>query len=217
MNRVGATFCGAVLLMAVSGAGPAYATPTPSPAPPGPVTPSTQALPAGAPLPTSPGQVPPGSLPGPAPVPADPAAPPADPADPQFDAFPPTGDPVKDACDQFFEAGNLAASTYEEFADASEGSSNDLNYADPEVERTSLISRAALRSAAAAALDAAGIAGVPPEVSDPMRSWSLHATKLIFVIGLHGGRETMNNAVNQVNVDYGNAKQACAMTMAHGG
>ena len=206
MNRIGATIGSAALLMALCAPGPAHADPTPSPAPPGPVTPAA------------------GPLPDPA-DPADPAAPPADPApadpaDPQVDALPPlpgTGDPVKDACDQFMQAGNLAATTYEEFADASEGSSNTVNYGDPEVQRTSLISRAALRTAAGAALDAANIPGLPPEVSDPMRSWSMHATKLIFVVGLHAGRETMNNAVNQVNIDYGNARQACALAMVNRG
>lgn len=206
MNRVGATIGSAVLLMALSVAGPAHADPTPSPVPPGPVTPSPAA----------------GPLPGPAPVDLDvPPVDPADPADPAADpALPPiasTGNPVKDACDQFFQAGNLAASTYEAFADASEGSSNTVNYGDPEVQRTALISRAALRTAAGAAMDAANTPGLPPEVADPMRSWSLHATKLIFVVGLRAGRDTMNNAVNQVNIDYGNAQQACALTMVRGG
>lgn len=203
MNRVGAAFGAAILLVAASVAGPAHAAPTPSPVP----APAPSIAPAPAPAA--------GPLPGPPPVPADPADP-ADPAAPQGDAFPPvesTGDPVKDACDQFAQAVNLGATTYEEFADASEGPDNNVNYADPEVERTSLISRAALRSAAGAALDAANTPGLPPEVSDPMRSWSIHATKLIFVLSLHGGRETMNNAVNQLNVDYGTANQACAVTM----
>lgn len=205
MNRV--MIGSAALLVALSVAAPAHADPATDPVLPVPPTPVPAA----------------GPLPGPAPDPADPdalAAAPADPADPQVDALPPlpgTGDPVKDACDQFFQAGNLAATTYEDFADASEGSSNTVNYGDPEVQRTSLISRAALRTAAGAALDAANVPGLPPEVSDPMRSWSVHATKLIFVVGLHAGRETMNNAVNQVNVDYANAQHACAMAMLNRG
>lgn len=204
MNRV--TIGSAALVVALSLTAPAHADPA-DPAPPVPATSVPEA----------------GPLPGPAPVPAEPDAPaaaPADPADPQVDALPPlpgTGDPVKDACEQFFQAGNLAATTYEDFADASEGPSNTVNYGDPEVQRTALISRAALRTAAGAALDAANTPGLPPEVADPMRSWSMHATKLIFVVGLHAGRETMNNSVNQVNIDYGNARQACALAMVNRG
>lgn len=56
-----------------------------------------------------------------------------------------------------------------------------------------------------------------PRISDPMRSWSMHATKLIVILGLHAGRDTMNNAVNQLNDDYGKANQACAVTMVHRG
>lgn len=205
MNRV--MIGSAALVVALSLTAPAHADPTVDPVPPAPATSVPEA----------------GPLPGPAPVPAEPdaaAADPAGPADPEAVGLSPVGDtgnPVHDACEQFFQAGNLAATTYEDFADASEGASNTVNYGDPEVQRTALISRAALRTAAGAALDAANTPGLPPEVADPMRSWSMHATKLIFVVGLHAGRETMNNAVNQVNIDYGNARQACALAMVNRG
>ena len=193
MNRVGATIGSAALLMALSVGVPAHADPTPAPAPPGPAVPAD-----------------------PAAVPVDPASPPADPADPQVDGLPPvasSGNPVKDACDQFMQAGNLAATAYEEFADASEGSGNDLNWGDPEVQRTSVSSRVALRQAASAAGEAANVPGLPPEVADAMRSWSFHVNKLFLVVSVRAGRDSINNAVQQVNDDYGNAQQVCATTM----
>lgn len=202
MNRVGATIGSAALLVALS-VTPAHADPTPSPAPPGPATPSPEAGP-------------PAGLP---PVPADPATPPADPADPvdpPADGLPPlasSGNPVKDACDQFLQAGNVAATAYEEFADASEGPGNDLNWGDPEVQRTSVSSRLALRQAASAANQAANVPGLPPEVADPMRSWSFHVNKLFFVVSVRSGRDTINNSVQQVNDDYGTTQQVCATTM----
>ena len=198
MNRVGATIGSAALLMALSVPGQSHAAPTPEPAPPAPVTPS----PAAGPLPG----------PAPAPAPADPAAPPADPAD-GITPMAGSGDVVKDACDLFFQAGNLAATSYEEFADASEGSGNDLNWGDPEVERTSLSSRVALRQGASAATEAANMPGLPPEVADPMRSWSFHVNKLFLVVSVRAGRDSINNAVQQVNDDYGTAQQLCATTM----
>lgn len=200
MNRVRATIGGAVLLVAMSVAGPANADPVGPPPPPGPVVP---------PPPPGPAGPPPGPALPPPVVPAD--------GDPELPPIPGTGDVVRDACNRFQQAGNLAATTYEVFADATAGTGNFVNYGDPEVDRTSVISKAGLRTAAGAAVDAANLPGLPPEVADPMRSWSMHATKLMFIIAIRGNGDSLNNAANQLNVDYGNTQQACAIAMAHGG
>ena len=56
-----------------------------------------------------------------------------------------------------------------------------------------------------------GTPGLPPEVADPMRSWSLHATKLLLVMGLHGGGDTLNSAA-ELNAHGHDGQMACAPT-----
>lgn len=156
---------------------------------------------------------------------ADPADADSDPAPPASDVAPVTGPapgpvtvasdaggPVSDACKQFNVATSLAAVTYEDFAYATAGNGNVVNYDDPEVARTNLNGRTALREAAALAMDASRTPGLPPEVSSPMQSWSLHATKLVFIMGLRGGGDSLNNAANQLNTDSDSANLACAMS-----
>ena len=154
---------------------------------------------------------------------ADPADPDADPAPPTSDVVPATGPapgpvtvaadgggPAADACKQFTVAINLAAANYEDFAYATAGNGNVVNYDDPNVQRTNVNGRTALRQAAALAMDASRTPGLPPEISDPMQSWSLHATKLVLIMGLRGGGDSLNNAANQLNTDANNANLACA-------
>ena len=120
------------------------------------------------------------------------------------------GDPVVDACKLFDTALSVAAANYEDFAYATAGNGNDVNYQNPEVLRTNVIGRTALRQSAAAALSASRTPGLPPAVSDPMRSWSLRATKLLLVMGLRGGGDSLNNTVTDMNTDGDNAQLACA-------
>lgn len=154
---------------------------------------------------------------------ADPANPDADPATPTSDVAPAAGPlpgpvtvasdgvgSVSDACTQFTVAINLAAANYEDFAYATAGNGNVVNYDDPEVARTNGNGRTALRQAAALAMDASRTPGLPPEVSDPMQSWSLHATKLVLIMGLRGGGDSLNNTASQLNTDANNANLACA-------
>lgn len=122
---------------------------------------------------------------------------------------PDSGDSVADACKLFNAAQNVAAANYEDFAYATAGNGNIVNYSDPDVLRTNGIGRTALRQAAAAALSASRTPGLPPEVSDPMQSWSVHATKLLLVMGLHGGGDTLNNAVVELNNGGNEAQRAC--------
>ena len=124
----------------------------------------------------------------------------------------PDGNPVSAACTQFGAALNLAALNYEDFAYATAGNGNSVNYADPTVLRSNVVGRTALREAAAVALSASRTPGLPPEVSDPMQAWSLHATKLVLVMGLHGGGDSLNSAASQLNTDASSAQMACALS-----
>lgn len=189
MYRLRATIGGAALLVALSVAGPVQADPS---GPGDPIDPT-------------------------GPVPADPAAVAVDP--PVAAPIPPgpdPGNPVADACKQFTAALNVAATNYEDFAYASAGNGNVVNYQDPAVDRANQVGRVGLRVAAGAALDASRTPGLPPEVADPMRSWSLDATKLMVVMGLRGGGDSLNSSANELNTDANNVQTACAMAMSRG-
>jgi hypothetical protein len=124
--------------------------------------------------------------------------------------------PVGDACNRFAAALSHAAAEYEEFAYATAGGGNYVNYSDPIVERYSLIGRAALRESAAEILDASRTAGLSPDIADPMRDWSLHATKLLLIMSVRGGGDSLNNAANQLNSDAERAQLACAVNLSGG-
>lgn len=134
----------------------------------------------------------------PSPVPAD-AVPVADTA------------PSSEACKQFSVALNYAATNYEDFAYNTAGNGNIVNYDDPSVQDSNVTGRTALRQAAASAWSASNIPGVTPDVSGPIQSWSLHATKLVFIMGLRGGGDSLNNTATDLNTDAHNAQMACAM------
>ncbi|MEI7545009.1 MAG: hypothetical protein WCJ53_09330 [Mycobacteriaceae bacterium] len=159
---------------------------------------------------------------------ADPAVPPAPtdvaaPADvaaapdamPELVASQDPGTAVSDACRQFGAALNLAATKYEDFAYAIAGNGNNVNYQDPLVIQANSIGRAALRAAAGTAMDAAKTPGLPPQVSDPMQSWSVRATKLLVIMGLHGGGDSLNATATDLNTDAQNVQMACALNGGH--
>lgn len=129
---------------------------------------------------------------------------------------PTPGNPVGDACNRFAVALSHAATEYEEFAYATAGEGNYVDYADPNVERSKLIGRAALRESAAEILDASRTAGLPPDIADPMRDWSLHATKLLLIMSVRGGGDSLNNAATQINLDAERAQMACAVNLGGG-
>lgn len=118
------------------------------------------------------------------------------------------------ACAQFAEALNLAARSYDEFAYASAGNGDLVDYSDQNVSRYNVVGRTALREAAASALRASRSPGLPSEVAGPMRSWALHATKLLLVMGLRSGGDSLNAAATDLNTDAQEAQMACAR---HGG
>ena len=130
------------------------------------------------------------------------------------DAVPPVIDAdgaVSDACGKFGAALNLAASKYEEFAYSIAGNGNNVNYQDPIVIEANSIGRTALRAAAATALDASRTPGLPPQVSDPMQSWSMRATKLLVMMGLRAGGDSLDATANDLNGDAQNVLMACAL------
>lgn len=136
-------------------------------------------------------------------------------ADPAVDAVPAEqSGPVRDACTQFGQALNLAAESYDEFAYATAGGGDVVNYTDQKVRRYNVIGRTALRETAYAVLAASRTPGLPPEVSQPMRTWSLHATKLLVIMGVRGGGDALNAAADQLNTDAREGQMACAR---HGG
>ncbi len=118
--------------------------------------------------------------------------------------------PVSEACGRFDAAVSIAALNYEDFAYATAGDGDFVDYRDPEVWRSNVVGRTALRGAAAAALDASRTPGLPLEVSGPMRSWSLNATKLLVVMGLRRGGDSLNEAATELNAHLSEAQMACA-------
>ena len=82
--------------------------------------------------------------------------------------------------------------------------------------RTPMSWGTALRQSAAAALSAARTVGIPAEVSDPMQSWSLHATKLLMVMGLRGGGDRLNESAAELNSIADQALNACSLYSSGG-
>ena len=60
-------------------------------------------------------------------------------------------------------------------------------------------------------MGAAMTPGLPGDISAPMQAWSLHATKLLVIMGLHGGGDSLNDTANTLNTDARNAQMACAV------
>jgi hypothetical protein len=120
------------------------------------------------------------------------------------------GNSVGEACRQFGAALDLAASNYEDFAYATAGSGDVVDYQDPVVSSSNVLGRTALREAARTALSASRMQGLTPDVSDPMQAWSLHATKLLLIMLLHAGGDSLNSSANQLNADAHAAQMACA-------
>jgi hypothetical protein len=130
--------------------------------------------------------------------------------DPASSPLPPSGDPTKDACDLFNKAVNYAAINYEDFADFSAGSGNYVNYGDQTVDNANTAGRTALKQSAAAALSASTIPGAAAEATAPMRTWSLNAAKLVLVMGVRGGGDTLNTTATDLNNSAHEAQMACA-------
>lgn len=115
-----------------------------------------------------------------------------------------------DACKQFSAAMNYAAVNYEDFAYATAGQGNYVNYGDPDVSDSGVVGRTALRQAAAVALSASGTPGLQPEIAGPMQTWSMDAARLLLTMGVRGGGDALNSAANDLNTQSHTVKLACA-------
>ena len=120
------------------------------------------------------------------------------------------GDAATAACQTFSAAENYAASGYEDFAYASAGNGNQVDYADPSVSGTNAAGRTALRQAAATAMQASSTPGLTPDTARPMEAWSLRVVKLLAIMGVHGGGNALNSAATDVNEQSQNVDAACA-------
>jgi hypothetical protein len=105
---------------------------------------------------------------------------------------------------------NYAATNYEDFAYATAGQGNLVNYGDPSVSNSNVVGRTALRQAAAVALSASATPGLQPELAGPMQMWSLNAAKLFLTMGVGGGGDALNTAATELNTESHDVQMACA-------
>lgn len=115
------------------------------------------------------------------------------------------------ACAQFAQVLDGSATYYGDFADSYEGST----YADPAVSTSNVTGRTALREAAGLSMGAANTAGLSPAIADPMRTWSLGATKLLVKMGLRIDGESLNSTATEMNNQAVRAQEACAAAGTH--
>jgi hypothetical protein len=129
---------------------------------------------------------------------------PADPSDNVTDA-------AAQACGTFAQVLDGSSSYYGEFADSFEGS----DYSDPAVDSSNAVGRTALRQSAAVAMDASNTPGLQPDIADPMRVWSLGATKLLVKMGLRIPGDSLNSTATEMNNQAEKVQMACAAAGTH--
>jgi hypothetical protein len=115
------------------------------------------------------------------------------------------------ACGTFAQVLDGSSTYYGDFADAIEGS----NYSDPAVGSSNVVGRTALRQAAATAMVAANTPGLQPDIANPMRIWSLGASKLLVKMGLRIAGDGLNSTANEMNNEAEQVQQACAAAGTH--
>jgi hypothetical protein len=115
------------------------------------------------------------------------------------------------ACGNFAEVLDGSSQYYGDFADSFEGS----DYSDPAVDSSSSVGRTALRQAAAVAMDTSSTPDLQPQIADPMRMWSLGATKLLVKMGLRIPGESLNQTANEMNTYATLVQQGCAAAGTH--
>lgn len=115
------------------------------------------------------------------------------------------------ACAQFAQVLDGSATYYGDFADSLEGSA----YSDPSVSTSNTTGRTALREAAGISMGAANTPGLAPEISGPMRIWSLGATKLLLKMGLRIPGDSLNSTATEMNDQAARAQEACAAAGTH--
>lgn len=119
--------------------------------------------------------------------------------------------PAVQACGEFAQILDDSSNYYGDFADSFEGS----DYSDPAVASSNAVGRTALRQAAAAAMTAAQTPGLDPSIADPMRMWSLGATKLLVEMGLRIPGDTLNSTATEMNTQATLAQKGCAAAGTH--
>ena len=129
------------------------------------------------------------------------------PVDPSDDAT----QPAVLACGTFAQVLDDSSNYYGDFADSFEGS----DYADPAVDSSNAVGRTALRQSAAVAMQAAQTPGLDPSIADPMRIWSLGASKLLVKMGLRIPGDSLNSTANEMNNQAELVQQACANAGTH--
>jgi hypothetical protein len=115
------------------------------------------------------------------------------------------------ACAQFAQVLDGSSTYYGDFADSFEGST----YSDPAVASSNVTGRTALRESAALAMSAAQTPGLDPAIADPMRIWSLGATKLLVKMGLRIPGESLNSTATEMNNQAVKVQEACAAAGTH--
>ena len=119
----------------------------------------------------------------------------------------PGADPAAaEACSKFAEALDNAANGYGSYADS-------LEDQDGTAAMSNGVGRTSLRTSAGAAMDAANTPGLPPDIADPMRAWSMGAAKLMVKVGLNMTGGTLDDTAIEVNNNAEAVQFACA---AHG-
>jgi hypothetical protein len=129
---------------------------------------------------------------------------PADPSDNVTDA-------AAQACGTFAQVLDGSSSYCGEFADSFEGS----DYSDPAVDSSNGVGRTALRQSAGVAMDAANTPGLQPDIAEPMRVWSLGATKLLVKMGLRISGDSRNSTATEMNNQAEMVQTACAAAGMH--
>lgn len=118
------------------------------------------------------------------------------------------------ACGQFAAVLEGTSMYYGQFADALETYENP-DYSDPSISSSNVLGRTALRQGAGLALTAANTPGLASDIANPMRAWSLDATKLLLKMGLRGSGESLNITVAELNTHATNVQAACAAAGTH--
>jgi len=120
-------------------------------------------------------------------------------------------DAAAQACGQFAQVLDGSSTYYGDFADSFEGSS----YDDPAVDSSNAVGRTALRESAATAMTAAQTPGLDPAIAEPIRIWSLGATKLLVKMGLRIPGDSLNGTATEMNNQAELVQQACAAAGTH--
>ena len=105
---------------------------------------------------------------------------------------------------------NYAATNYEDFGYATAGQGNVVNYGDPSVSNSNVVGSGPPGKLPRVAISAAATPGLQPEIAGPMQSWSMNAAKLLLIMGVRGGGDSLNSAANDLNTDAHNVQMACA-------